>query len=304
MLWCPSKKYIYYTLLFIGFTFKSYGQYTEVINTNRPGVTIGAFGVSKSVFQIEYGFQGISSTHSVKNYKANSNQYELDIRKGVLKDNLELFINARFTESDSTINRLSTSYRRQVSDLSELRIGLKYLLWDPYKRTNLGERNIYSWRANKVIRLRNFIPSIALWASTSFNIEGNAFMNYPSVSKFSPAAGIITQSQLNDYWTWTNNVFVFNLLDKPAFYYDFRSSIIKGFKNSRWSIFIEQNTIYGDQYADLILRSGVAYLSYENLQFDLYAGYNVKSTPRLLSVGFGGSFRIDRSDQKRLKTRY
>ena len=70
-------------------------------------------------------------------------------------------------------------------------------------------------------------------------------MNYPSVSKFSPAAGIITQSQLNDYWTWTNNVFVFNLLDKPAFYYDFRSSIIKGFKNSRWSIFIEQNTIYG-----------------------------------------------------------
>lgn len=304
MLWYPSKKFNHFILLFIGFVFTSYAQYTEVINTNRPGVTIGAFGVSKSVFQMEYGFQGIWSTHRVKNYKANSNQYELDIRKGVLKDNLELFINARFTQSDSTINRLTNSYRRQVSDLSELRIGLKYLLWDPYKRTNLGERNIYSWRANKVIRLRNFIPSIALWASTSFNMEGNAFMSNPRVSKFSPAAGIITQSQLNDYWTWTNNVFVFNLLDKPALYYDFRSSIIKGFKNSRWSIFIEQNTIYGDQYADLILRSGVAYLSYENLQFDLYAGYNVKSTPRLLSVGFGGSFRIDKSDQKRLKTRY
>ena len=161
MLWCHSKKYIYLILLFICFTFTSYGQYTEVINSNRPGVTIGAFGVSKSILQIEYGFQGISSTHSVKNYKANSNQYELDVRKGVLKDNLELFINARFTQSDSTINRLSTSYRRQVSDLSEIRIGLKYLLWDPYNRTNLGERNIYSWRANKVIRLRNFIPSAA-----------------------------------------------------------------------------------------------------------------------------------------------
>ena len=304
MLWCHSKKYIYLILLFICFTFTSYGQYTEVINSNRPGVTIGAFGVSKSILQIEYGFQGISSTHSVKNYKANSNQYELDIRKGVLNDNLELFVNARFTQSDSTVNKLTTSYRRQVNDLSQLRIGLKYLLWDPYKGTNLGERNIYSWRANKVIRLRNFIPSIALWASTSFNLKDNAFMNNPMVSKFSPAAGIITQSQLNDYWTWTNNAFVFNLLDKPAFYYDIRSSVIKGFKNSRWSIFIEQNAIYGDQYADLILRSGVAYLSYENLQFDLYAGYNVKSTPRLLSLGFGGSFRIDKSDQKRLKTRY
>lgn len=304
MLWCHSKKYIYIILLFICFTFTSYGQYTEVINSNRPGVTIGAFGVSKSILQIEYGFQGISSTHSVKNYKANSNQYELDIRKGVLNDNLELFVNARFTQSDSTVNKLTTSYRRQVNDLSQLRIGLKYLLWDPYKGTNLGERNIYSWRANKVIRLRNFIPSIALWASTSFNLKDNAFMNNPMVSKFSPAAGIITQSQLNDYWTWTNNAFVFNLLDKPAFYYDIRSSVIKGFKNSRWSIFIEQNAIYGDQYADLILRSGVAYLSYENLQFDLYAGYNVKSTPRLLSLGFGGSFRIDKSDQKRLKTRY
>lgn len=304
MLWCHSKKYIYLILLFICFTFTSYGQYTEVINSNRPGVTIGAFGVSKSILQIEYGFQGISSTHSVKNYKANSNQYELDIRKGVLNDNLELFVNARFTQSDSTVNKLTTSYRRQVNDLSQLRIGLKYLLWDPYKGTNLGERNIYSWRANKVIRLRNFIPSIALWASTSFNLKDNAFMNDPMVSKFSPAAGIITQSQLNDYWTWTNNAFVFNLLDKPAFYYDIRSSVIKGFKNSRWSIFIEQNAIYGDQYADLILRSGVAYLSYENLQFDLYAGYNVKSTPRLLSLGFGGSFRIDKSDQKRLKTRY
>ncbi len=304
MLWHPSKKCYILILLLVSFVFKSYGQYTEVINTNRPGVTIGAFGVSKSVFQIEYGFQGTSSKHSVKNYTANSNQYELDIRKGVLKDNLELFVNVRFTQSDSTINKFSKSYNRQVSDLSELRIGLKYLLWDPYKKTNLGERNIYSWRANKVIRLQNFIPSIALWASTSFNLEDNSFMNNPMVSKFSPAAGIITQSQLNDYWTLTNNVFVFNLLDKPAFYYDFRSSIIKGFKNSRWSIFIEQNTIYGDQYADLIIRSGIAYLSYENLQFDLYAGYNVKSTPRLLSVGFGGSFRIDKSDQKRSKTRY
>ena len=36
-----------------------YGQYTDVINSNRPGETMSAFSVGKSVIQVETGIYGI-----------------------------------------------------------------------------------------------------------------------------------------------------------------------------------------------------------------------------------------------------
>ncbi|HQF48825.1 MAG TPA: transporter, partial [Flavobacterium alvei] len=41
-----------------------YGQHTDQINSNRPGETMSAFAVGKSVIQVESGVYGIKENHS------------------------------------------------------------------------------------------------------------------------------------------------------------------------------------------------------------------------------------------------
>ena len=48
-----------------------YGQHTDQINSNRPGETMSAFAVGKSVFQMETGIYGIKEKHELLNYENN-----------------------------------------------------------------------------------------------------------------------------------------------------------------------------------------------------------------------------------------
>jgi hypothetical protein len=41
----------------------NYGQHTDQINSNRPGETMSAFAVGKSVIQLETGIYGIKENH-------------------------------------------------------------------------------------------------------------------------------------------------------------------------------------------------------------------------------------------------
>ena len=71
-------------ILMFGF-FISYGQYTDQINSNRPGASIGAFSVGKNVVQFEGGTELRTYEHrSYNNSKVNANLFFLSIRYGLL----------------------------------------------------------------------------------------------------------------------------------------------------------------------------------------------------------------------------
>ena len=42
-----------------------YGQHTDEINSNRPGESMSAFAVGKTVIQVETGVFGIQESHSL-----------------------------------------------------------------------------------------------------------------------------------------------------------------------------------------------------------------------------------------------
>ena len=46
-------------------------QFTDDINSNRPGRSMMAFSVGKSIFQAETGINYVSEDHKTLNYKAN-----------------------------------------------------------------------------------------------------------------------------------------------------------------------------------------------------------------------------------------
>ena len=65
--------------------FISYGQYTDQINSNRPGASIGAFSVGKNVVQFEGGTELRSYKHrSYNDSKVNANLLFLSVRYGLL----------------------------------------------------------------------------------------------------------------------------------------------------------------------------------------------------------------------------
>ena len=72
-----------------------YGQHTDQINSNRPGETMSAFAVGKSVIQVETGIYGIKEKHSLLNYDANGFGIDADLKMGIIYGKIR--INCRLT---------------------------------------------------------------------------------------------------------------------------------------------------------------------------------------------------------------
>ena len=80
-------------LLHIAFVFSFsslLAQHTDMINSNRPGLSMAAFSVGKNVFQLESGIYGIREDHTLSRYNSNGFGVDLDLRYGFLFEQLEV----------------------------------------------------------------------------------------------------------------------------------------------------------------------------------------------------------------------
>jgi hypothetical protein len=80
----------------------NYGQHTDQINSNRPGETMSAFAVGKSVIQLETGIYGIKENHSLLEYDARGFGLDLTLRYGALLERLELIADLQYQNEDFT----------------------------------------------------------------------------------------------------------------------------------------------------------------------------------------------------------
>ena len=79
-----------------------YGQHTDQINSNRPGETMSAFAVGKSVIQVETGVYGIKENHSLLNYDANGFGIDATLRWGLFMEKLELIADLQYQNEKFT----------------------------------------------------------------------------------------------------------------------------------------------------------------------------------------------------------
>ena len=259
-------------------------QFTDVINSNRPGKSMSAFSVGKTVFQAEAGIYGIDESHKYLNYESRGLGGELSLRYGAFFEQLEFVLdmqyqNDRYETVANEINR---------SGLKQFTLGAKFLLYDPNKNYD-RKPNLYSWKANHAFSWREFIPSVAVYGGFNLEIGNNPF-KFRHEEKFSPKGMIMTQNQFGKY------VFVTNLIvDKIAtnyMSYGYIVTLTRGF-SPRWSGFIENQGTQSDYYTDGTFRGGAAYLLWENIQIDASIGKNIKDTPSTLTAGIGISWRFD-----------
>lgn len=275
--------------LLLSYTTIQYAQFTDVINSNRPGESMAAFSVGKTIIQAELGLHTFSEKHETMNYEAEGIGGDLSLRYGAFFEQLEFIADLQY-QNEVYKNTLTHASQRNAA-IKEITIGAKYLVYDPMK--NYEEKpNLYSWKANHKFSWRQFIPAVGVYAGFNFDLSNAKFdrPSYPVLNKTSPTLGLLTQNQFGRY------VLVMNVMaDKLATQresIDYVVTLTYGF-NSRWSGFIEHQGYISDFYSDAIFRAGAAWLVDGPLQVDASIGTNLKNTPSILMGGIGVSWRFD-----------
>ncbi|MET1259207.1 transporter [Flagellimonas sp. DF-77] len=275
-------------LLFLALTGMGQAQYTDVINSNRPGQSVSAYAVGRNVVQAEFGVLYEQRDHTDFNNESNILGADLSLRYGLLLENLEINYEGTFINQNLTFNNFGREETR--TDFSRNRLGLKYLVYDPFKNPEANKPNLYSWRANHKFRFKNLLPAVSLYGGATFNLGDNPF--YPEDATISYRAMIATQSRLTPRWVLITNIAYDRIsTDFPELSYII--SVSHAFRNPKWSVFGEHQGIDSDRYSDALIRGGIAHLFSPNFQADISLGGSFKNTPSRMFVTTGLSYRLD-----------
>lgn len=269
-------------------------QYTELINTNHPGGSQGAFSVGTNVLQLESGISYGKEKHSLLKTETNGLGIDYNIRYGFWKERLELSLLGEFQSNSITDNRSAISYDYKIANFKSNTIGVKYLFYDPYRKRELQGPNLYSWRKNNKFQVEDLIPAIALYVGANFDFADNPFTPEPE-SMISPKFVLATQNNWIGGWVFVTNIFVDRVTtDFPTYGY---IVTLTHATNRYFSIFVENQGFKSDFYADQLLRGGAAALVNANFQLDLSLTYSLKDTPSKLYARAGLAYRFDMHDK-------
>lgn len=285
------------SIFVLGFLFvssASIAQYTEVINSNRPGVSKAAFSVGTNVLQFELGAFSVKEEHTPLNYEVSGFGIDFAARFGLLLEELEINVEGVYQNDSFSFNNAAESSR---SNFRSFTIGAKYLVYDPYKNAEEDKPNLYSYHANRKFKWKSLIPAVSVFLGGNFDTENNPFVPYNPIfprfneGGFSPKVMIATQNNFSGGW-----VFVMNFL-KDRIGTDFSDfqyilTLTHSFSD-QWVVFGEAQGIQSDFYADNIFRFGGAYLWSKDFQLDANIAFNTKDTPSVFNIAFGASYRLD-----------
>ncbi|MGX1930386.1 transporter [Flagellimonas sp. 2504JD4-2] len=263
-------------------------QYTDVINSNRPGRAVSAYAVGKNVVQFEMGLVYEQQDNASLGTDSNILGTDVSLRYGLLFESLEINYEGSFISQNLTDINANTSDR--LTDFSRNRLGLKFLIFDPYKDPESNKPNLYSWRANNVFQWKNLIPAVSLYGGATFTLGDNPF--YPGDPNISYRGAIATQSRLSPRFVLISN-FAYDRIGTDFPELSYAVSITHAFRNPKWSAFLENQGITSDRYKDILLRTGVAYLINENFQADLHMGSGFQNSPSRIFAVLGFSYRLD-----------
>ncbi|MTH14295.1 transporter [Flavobacterium sp. LC2016-01] len=278
------KKLFITALFFVPHFF--FGQYTDVINSNRPGETMSAYAVGKTVIQAELGIYGIKEKHDLLDYDASGFGTDFTLRYGAFLEQLEFVLDVQYQMEN--FDTPYTSYKK--NNFRQTVLGAKYLIYDPYKNYK-RENNIYSFKANYTFNWRELIPAVSIFAGANFVGADNPYYFSPQ-SAISPKVALVTQNLFGGgKWVFVTNIIADYIgTDYPS--YGYVLTLTHGF-NDKWSGFIENQGYKSDFYSDAIVRGGAAYLLSTNMQVDASISTNFKNTPSILYGGIGVSWRYD-----------
>ena len=274
----------------------TYSQYTETINSNRPGASSGAYSVGINVIQGEAGLFYTKNKHELRNAEFGGGGIDYEFRYGIWKEQFEINLSGSFQFGTLTDN--NSGSETKLGNFRSNTIGAKYLFYDPYKNFE-DKPNLFSWEENHKFKWRTLLPSVAVYAGMNFNLTDTPFVygsnfNFNNLEEptLSPKIMLITQHNWSGGWVFTMNFIgdrVF-MTDYPVYSYILT---LTHAINQNFAVFGEHQGIKNDIYADSLFRFGGAYLFNQEMQLDLGVTLNTKNTPSVFGINAGFSYRLD-----------
>ncbi len=280
----------------------STAQYTELVNSRRPGFSDSPFSVGTDVLQFEGGlfYKSIEDRGtSVTSYGT-----DLMIRYGKFLEKLEVNLDVRFQYDDLDFDNAFILANPGLEDVSnfgigKLTLGAKYLVYSPKYEDKSKE--IRSWKRKTAYDWKRLIPAVAVYAGVNLPVTktyiGGNFPGYFD-EEFSPRIAIFAQNNFTDKFVFVTNL----VMDKIGTDFKENSYILTGTYSitHKWSIFGEHQGIFkGDGIPnDFQFGGGVAYLFNKNTQFDIAARTISDRDGSTLLLNAGLSWRLDRHKDK------
>jgi len=264
--------------------FSIYGQYTNVINSNKPGFSESPYSVGRGVYQFENNlFFNDAPINSSEN---NLTSYGLDFlfRTSFFSEKLEINTQIQYQRDEIPFSSEFTSGLRKFT------IGAKYLLFKQEYEDKSKE--VRSWKRRNAFDKKRLIPSVAIYAGLNTDLVNERYR----IRNLSPKIGFLLQNNLSNQFNIITNIFY----DKIGTDFSEISYIITGTINisNRWSTFFEHQNTYLNNKSVSNLGSGFAYLLNKNLQINTSGRYLFGNNNEGFFAGVGISYRIDKHNNQ------
>lgn len=281
------KHFSLITLLFFGYILTQ-AQYTEIINSKRPGFSESPYGVGTKVFQVETGFFYKDNQIGTQTFDAdNSLGSNIFLRYGQFLEKLEFNLDFSFQKDKRVFHNIINSFTEDVVGISKLTFGVKYLVYN--QKYADKSKEIRSWKKRTAFDLRRLIPSVGIYAGVNTNFISERFKE----EKLTPKVAILLQNDITNRFIILSNFVVDKIgLDNSEYGYILTTTYAL---SEKWSIFGEHQGVFKKLTTnEFQYGAGTAFLYSKKLQFDISARANYVGDDTDIYVGLGGSWRLDR----------
>ncbi|MGK0421581.1 MAG: hypothetical protein ACJAVE_000952 [Polaribacter sp.] len=278
------KRFALFIVFFLVGSISFFAQYTDVINSNKPGFSESPYSVGTNVYQFESNlfFRNISTepTFSIPQ----SLGLDLLFRTSFLFEKLELSAQFAYQRDKVAFKNIFTS-QYFASGFSKMTFGAKYLLYQ--EDFDDKTKQIRSFRKRHGFDKKRLIPAVAVYLGMNTDLVGEIHKK----GRMTPKVGVLLQHNLTKNFNLITNIFYDNIgSDFSEFSYIITATQSFG---GQWSVFFENQTILQKKQNNTNLALGFAYLFSKDLQFNSSGRLLFEGKAQGFYAGLGVSYRIN-----------
>jgi len=260
-------------------------QYTEIINSKRPGFSESPYSIGTGVYQVEAGIFYRESDQFRTFSTPKSMGTQLFLRTGQLLERLEINVDLAYQQDERQFYNVFSSITK-INGLSKFTVGLKYLIFKQ-KYTDRS-KEIRSWKRKFAFDWKRMVPSVGIYAGLNTNMLGEGFKE----AGMSPKVAVLLQNDFTNRLVLLTNIIGDKITtNNPEYGY---VATITYAASTRISMFAEtQGTFIKNQNNEFQVGAGLAYLTSPDLQFDISIRTNLNKGYVDTYGALGCSWRLD-----------
>ena len=268
----------------LGFS-SAYSQYTDVINSNKPGFSESPYSVGRGIYQFEGNLflrnTSIEPTFSIPQ----SFGFDMLFRTSLLSEKLELNAQVSYQRDKIAFKNIFTSSYFSTG-FQKITIGAKYLVFQ--KEYEDKSKEVRSWKKRHAFDRNRLIPSVAIYAGVNTDMENDIY----KTGNMSPKIGILLQNNLSNDFNIITNLYY----DKIGTDFSEFSYIITATQNfsDKWSGFFENQTVLQKYQNNTNLAAGLAYLINRDFQINTSVRILFEGKAEGTYGSLGISYRINK----------